>query len=79
MIHPFRRHQIAHHEQVKLLAKRQEVREERVEVRLDGQVEYLLKVRVVQVRKDPEKVFVYVLGGVRERRWEITTWCASGR
>jgi hypothetical protein len=38
----------------------------RVEVRLDGQVEDLLEMRVVNVRKDPEEVFVDVFRGVRE-------------
>lgn len=64
--HSLRRHQLFHTQQLELLSKRQEMRKERVEVRFDRQMEDLLKVRVVQMSKDAEEVFVYVLGSVRE-------------
>lgn len=47
------------------------MREERVEVRLDREVNDLLKVGVVEVREDAEQVLVDVLGGVRERGGEV--------
>lgn len=71
LVHPVRRHQVAHHQQVEFFAKRQEMGEERVEVRLDGEMQDLLKVRVVQVGKDPEEVFVDVLGGIGKGCGEV--------
>ena len=49
------------------------MREERVEVRLDREMDDLLKVCVVEVREDAEQVLVDVLGGVRERGGEVAT------
>ena len=65
--HPLRRHQILHLQQIEFLAERQEVREQRVEVRLDTQMHDLFKVRVVDVSEDAEEVLEDVFGGVCER------------
>lgn len=72
--HPSTRHQILHDQQVKLPSKRQEMRKERVEMRLDREMDDLLKMGVVQVGKDPEEVFVNVFGGVGERLGEFSAW-----
>jgi hypothetical protein len=63
---PLRGHQLLHDEQIKLPAKRKEVGEQAVEVRLDREVEDGLKVGVIEVRKDAEEVLVDVFGGVGE-------------
>lgn len=59
-------HEVLHDEEVKFLAKGEEVGEQRVEVRLDGEMDHLLKVRVVEVRKDTKEMLVDVFRGVRE-------------
>ena len=66
LAHSLLSHQILHDQQVKLFAKRQEMREERVEMCFNGQVNNLLEMGVVEMGEYPEKVFVDVFGGVRE-------------
>lgn len=59
-----RRHQLAQIQQLKLFPKREEMGEQRVKVRLDGEVQDVLEMRVVEVREYAEEVFVYVFGSV---------------
>lgn len=75
LAHALGRHQVLHDEEVELLAEGEEVGEERVEVRLDGEVDDLLEVRVVEVGEDAEQVLVDVLGRVGERGREVAS-CA---
>lgn len=63
---PLRGHQILHDQQLELLSEREEVGEQAVEVGFDGEVEDLLKVRVIQVGENAEEVFVDVFGGMCE-------------
>jgi len=76
--HPLEGHEILDHQQVKLLAESQEMREEGVVVRLDGQVEYLLEVGMVEVGEDAEEVLVDVFGGVGEGGGELAA-CSDTR
>jgi len=74
LAHPLRRHEILHHQQIKLFSKRQKVGKERVEMCFDGEMQDLLKMRMVNMGKDSEEVFVNMFGRVGKRVWELSAW-----
>ena len=64
-------------EKLILLAEREEVREERVEVAFGAEVEDLRIVRVVEVREDAQKLAVDMFDGGREVLRELAAWSAE--
>lgn len=57
-------HKVLHYQKIKFFSECEEVGEERIEVRFDGEVEDLLEMGMVKMGKNTEKVLIDVFGRV---------------
>lgn len=64
MSHTLGGHKVLHYQKIKFFSECEEVGEERIEVRFDGEVEDLLEMGMVKMGKNTEKVLIDVFGRV---------------